>query len=60
MHIENVDCKFERDITFIQLQAICKIMFKNKICIDDTNMNGYKWMILYANKPDDIKSMKVI
>ena len=52
-------CKLERDITLIQLDAICKIMFNKGIYIDEREYK-YKWMDLYANKPDDIKLMKVI
>ena len=51
IYIENVNYKFERDISFIQLESIKENMFKK---IKDKKMD------LYANKPDDIKLMKVI
>ena len=59
IYIGNVYCKFERDITYVQLQAICKIMF-NKGIYFDKKIFHYNKMHLYAYNSDDIKLMKVI
>ena len=59
IYIENVGCKFERDITFIQLLAIWKIVFNKEICIYEEE-GEYKRMFLNVDNPDDIKLMKVI
>ena len=58
-YIENVCFRFEKDITGIQLKALSKVMFKNKICIDH-DRDRRVWMSLDVEDLDDIKLMKVI
>ena len=59
IYIVNVNCKFKRDITDVQLHVICKNMSNKIICIDRQRLN-YMSMLINLENPYDINLMKVI